>query len=232
MPRQTAESLPTQFNIRSLRYLPPDYAADPMNARDGDGRGWPLVIFLHGIGERGDDVRKVAFLGPPRLVADGHDFPFVLISPQCDSESWWNADLLVRLVDDAVKTLHVDPDRVYITGLSMGGFGTWDVIRRRPDRFAAAVPVCGGGDPILFAPGAKSLPVWAFHGEKDPIVPLMRSEMMVSALKATGNPEVKLTVYPGVGHDSWTQTYNDPAMWTWLLSHRRGQATTKPMTQP
>ena len=116
----------------------------------------------------------------------------------------------------------------------MGGFGTWELIQRHPDRFAAAVPICGGGDAeaISIDRRAKSLPIWAFHGADDPVVNVRRSQAMIDASRAAGNAEAKLTIYPGVGHNSWEQTYNDPAMWRWLLSQRRARPTTTPTTTP
>ena len=127
---------------------------------------------------------------------------------------------MAAALDAAVETYRVDESRVYVTGLSMGGFGTWEAIERMPERFAAAVAVCGGGNPIGLA-AARGVPVWAFHGSADPVVPLAATVVMVNALEAAGG-DVRLTVYPGVGHDSWTQTYADPEVYEWLLSHRLG----------
>jgi len=187
----------------------------------GNGRAgrWPLVLFLHGAGERGRDLELVKKYGPPKLVAQGRDFPFILVSPQCPSEQWWRTDVLNALLDEVIARHEVDEDRVYVTGLSMGGFGTWSLAIETPERFAAVAPICGGGFPYL-AFRMKKVPVWAFHGADDEVVPLYESERMVTAVNEAGG-RARLTVYPDVGHDAWTQTYENPALYDWLLSHRR-----------
>lgn len=194
-------------------YLPKSYQAD--------GEKLPLVLFLHGAGERGTDLNVVKKHGPPKLAAS-HDLPFILVSPQCSTGVWWNAGeklaALTQLLTTIESQYNVDPSRIYCTGLSMGGFGTWSLVAKHPHKFAAAVPICGGGEPAQ-AEALKSTPIWAFHGDKDTAVPLKRSEEMVAAVKAAGG-DIKLTVYPGVGHDSWTQTYDNPEVFAWLLSHQ------------
>lgn len=228
---QSAESFEARIQIRYLQSLPPEYANDPTNAKSGEGHGWPLVLFLHGAGERGDDLEKLKLHGLPSLVASGKQFPFILISPQCPANGWWDPLVLGRLLDGVEATLKVDVDRVYVTGLSMGGFGTWDLARWMPSRFAAIAPICGGGDAgtLWIFPGMQKLPVWAFHGDKDKIVPLKRSQEMIDALRVLGNNEAKLTVYPGVGHNSWSKAYGDPALYAWLLSHKRSHSATQPL---
>ena len=205
-----------KVELKYLLYLPQDYDKDA-------GKAWPLVLFLHGSGERGTDLEAVKKHGPPKLVAEGKQFPFILVSPQCPPEQWWDPFVLKGLLDDVQAKYHVDPDRVYVTGLSMGGFGTWDLARHYPDKFAAIAPICGGGDP-QFVQALAHMPAWVFHGEDDPAVPIRRSEEMVDALKKAGDPEVKFTRYPGVGHDSWVKAYNDPELYEWLLSHKREAA--------
>lgn len=180
---------------------------------------WPLLLFLHGAGERGSDLELVKKHGPPKIVADKKDFPFILVSPQCPANRWWEPFELNALLDDIVAEHKVDSDRIYVTGLSMGGFGTWALAARAPDRFAAIVPICGGGE-ASWARRIRDLPVWVFHGGKDPVVPLASSERMVEALKEReGN--VRFTVYPEAGHDSWTEAYNDPQLYEWLLAQKR-----------
>ncbi len=213
---QTAQHFETKTGYEYLLYLPPEY--DKAQAK-----AWPLVLFLHGSGERGTKIEDVKKHGPPKLVGAGRQFPFILISPQCPPGKWWDAATLEALVEDVQAKYHVDPDRVYATGLSMGGFGTWDLVRHYPRKFAAIVPICGGGDP-QFVKAYAHVPVWAFHGEEDHTVPIKRSEEMVDALKAAGDPEVKFTHYPGVGHDSWVKAYDDPELYEWLLSHKRQPA--------
>lgn len=194
-------------------YLPTDYKAD--------GEKKPLLLFLHGAGERGTDLNKVKVHGPPKLVPT-KELPFIIVSPQCSTGVWWNASeklaALTQLLTKIETEYNVDPTRIYCTGLSMGGFGTWSLVAQHPHKFAAAMPICGGGDPMQAA-ALTSTPIWAFHGDKDGAVPLKRSEEMVAAVKEAGG-DVKLTIYPGVGHDSWTETYNNPEVYTWLLSHQ------------
>lgn len=157
--------------------------------------------------------------GPPKLIAGGEDFPFIVISPQAPKGRWWQPAELIALLDDVAAKYNIDEDRVYCTGLSMGGFGTWALGHHAPDRFAALAPICGGGEKY-WADRFAHVPVWAFHGAKDSGVPLQRSEQMVEALKKSGGSP-KLTVYPDAGHDSWTETYANPAFYQWLLEQRR-----------
>lgn len=195
-----------------LVHLPKDYDADP-------GKKWPLLLFLHGSGERGSDLQRVKAQGPLKLAARGWDFPFVVVAPQCPEKAWWSPLLLDDLVEQICSEYRIDRSRLYVTGLSMGGYGTWNLIGRYPGKYAAAVPICGGALPSL-APKIKDVPVWVFHGDQDDAVPLEKSTGIVSALeKQGGHP--KLTVYPGVGHNSWTQTYENPAVYAWLLQQRK-----------
>ena len=181
----------------------------------------PLILFLHGAGERGDDLSAVLKHGVPKLAAQDDAFPFIAVSPQCPAESWWTKHLAeLSALLDAVKERHpVDLDRVYLTGLSMGGYGTWALAAQSPETFAAAAPICGGGDPET-APKLVNLPIWAFHGAKDEVVPLERTEAMVDAVKQAGG-NIQLTVYPEAGHDSWTETYDNPELYAWFLRHKR-----------
>ena len=201
---------------RYLLYLPKTY--DP-----GQQRRWPLVLFLHGMGELGEDLHALTRHGPPKLVEEGQDFPFLLVSPQCPADGWWawetNIAALAALLDEIESNYLVDPDQVYVTGLSMGGYGTWALATAYPQRFAAIVPICGGGYPSTVC-AIRHLPVWAFHGENDSKVPVQKGQAMVDALQACGG-NVRFTVYPGVEHDSWTQTYANPELYTWLLEQRR-----------
>ncbi|HXG47861.1 MAG TPA: prolyl oligopeptidase family serine peptidase [Methylomirabilota bacterium] len=206
-----------------------DYLLDlPEGYQPRGARRWPLLLFLHGAGERGTNLAKVATHGPPLLAKQGRSFPFIVVSPQCPAGETWSTPALLALLDDLHKRYRVDPRRVYLTGLSMGGFGTWALAAAHPERFAAIAPVCGGGDivQVLLAEGErrkalKSLPVWAFHGAKDPVVKAEESERMVRAFRDIGNSHVKLTVYPEAGHDAWTETYNNPKFYEWLLEQRR-----------
>lgn len=214
---QTEGHLDREIKIRArinyLLFLPDGYAKSKEK--------YPLMLFLHGAGESGSDLMKVKVHGPPKIVETKRDFPFIVVSPQCpEVRRGWDANVLNGLVDEIVEKYRVDKDRIYVTGLSMGGFGTWALSAAYPDRFAAIAPICGGGNPAD-APKLKDMPTWVFHGAKDMTVPPQRSEDMVNALKAAGNTQVKYTVYPEAGHDSWTETYNNPELYTWLLQHKR-----------
>jgi predicted peptidase len=193
-----------------LLFVPKDY--DKKEA-------WPLMLFLHGAGERGDNLDLVKVHGPPKIVETNKDFPFVLVSPQCKPDRWWQPTELTALLDEIVAKYKIDEDRIYVTGLSMGGFGTWALAAYTPHRFAAIVPICGGGEPYR-TKVYSHVPVWAFHGGKDPVVPTQRSQEMVDALKKQGG-DARLTIYPEAGHDSWTETYDNPELYQWLLQQKR-----------
>ena len=173
----------------------------------------------------GDDLNRVKAHGPAKIVEAGKDLPFIIVSPQCPAKQWWpvKVEVLMGLLDEIEEKYDVDPQRIYLTGLSMGGYGSWSLASMYPDRFAAVAPICGGGMPYL-ARNFKNLPVWAFHGAKDDVVPLQRSQEMVDAINNAGG-NAKLTVYPDVDHDSWTETYDNPKLYEWFLKHRRAQRT-------
>jgi predicted peptidase len=210
----------TAVSAQYLLFLPKDYDQDRR-------KRWPLMVFLHGAGERGTNTWLVAKHGPPKIVASQPDFPFILVSPQCPAGQRWSNDIVLALIDQITKAHRVDRKRVYLTGLSMGGYGTWSLGLSYPERFAAIAPICGGGDPVLVLlpdpkklQALKSLPIWAFHGAKDSVVRLDESERMVKAVQSVGG-NVRLTVYPDADHDSWTETYNNPQLYEWFLSHER-----------
>ncbi|WP_374711977.1 carboxylesterase family protein [Symbiobacterium terraclitae] len=208
-----------QVGARYLLFLPEGYGADP-------AQRWPLILFLHGAGERGSDLSLVKRHGPPRLAEERPaDFPFIVVSPQCPEGETWDADVLLALLDEVCATYAVDEERIYLTGLSMGGMGAFDLALTAPHRFAAVAPICGAGNPLRVRPEHAVLPFWVFHGDQDEIVPPAMSAQMVEALRAVGAP-VKFTLYPGVAHDSWTQTYANPELYQWFLQHRRHGAAT------
>jgi predicted peptidase len=197
---------------RYLLYLPENYAKD--------SKKWPLLLFLHGVEERGTNLALLKRHGPPKLVEEGKAFPFILVSPQCPEDEWWNSETLSILLDDVMSRYRVDEQRIYLTGLSMGGFGTWSLAIHEPHRFAAIIPVCGGGNPLEVCK-VRHLPIWVFHGAKDTLVPLVKSQEMVDALKKCGSHNVKFTIYPHAGHDAWTRTYNNHEIYQWLLNHKK-----------
>ena len=211
-----------RFKKKIKRTLELDYLLSVPRGYDPKGEPVPLVLFLHGAGERGDDVTRVTRHGPPKLIGQGEHIPAIVVSPQCPTGSWWNdhLDALSALLDHIIARYNVDRSRVYLTGLSMGGYGSWALAAREPERFAAVVPICGGGS-FLYARSLSTLPIWAFHGDADSVVPLSESQQMVDAIELRGGERVKLTVYPGVGHDSWSQTYDNAEVWRWLFEQRR-----------
>ena len=205
------------------------------------GLRYPLVVFLHGAGERGDDNRAQLVHGMREFARTDRrrEFPAFVLAPQCPSnQKWvdvpWDAPkheqpeqpakamgLCLELIDELQKKLPIDDRRIYLTGLSMGGFGTFDAIARWPDRFAAAIPICGGGDTRQATVSRyRDLPLWVFHGGKDTLVRPERSREIISALKEIGG-EPRYTEYPDAGHDSWTQTYADEAVFRWMFSQQR-----------
>lgn len=197
-------------------YLPEGY--------DGKTQ-FPLMIFLHGAGERGgiDLVQQHAAI-PRDINAGKMKFPFVVAAPACPAGEWWPHyfDALNALVDSLLADYAVDPQRVYLTGLSLGGNGTWHWAARNPERFAAVVPVCGFCVPVLLPENwdtrLASLPIWAFHGAKDDVVPPEASTSMVEAVRAAGG-DVKYTLYPDADHNSWDPAYAEPELIPWMLSH-------------
>lgn len=192
------------------------------------GKKYPVVLFLHGAGERGTDNKKQLQYFPDWISTDEMraKFPCFVIAPQCrNGKQWvnvpWGAktstpqgeisDQLaaaVGILQEVLAKQPVDRKRVYLTGLSMGGYGTWDLALRHPDWFAAVAPVCGGGDERL-AERLKDVPLWAWHGDKDGAVPVERTQQMIAAIKAAGGSP-KFTELPGVGHNSWNQAYHGP----------------------
>jgi predicted peptidase len=214
-PETLDKTITLPVRCRYLVYLPAAYGQDP-------ARPWPMILFLHGAGERGDDLALLKSTGLPKLLDKRSDFPFVVISPQVPLDGMHSTVVLSALLDEVLAQYAIDADRIYLTGLSMGGGGAWDLAMEAPHRFAALVPICGNRVNPLLAGRLRNLPIWVFHGARDSVVPLETSERMVRALRAAGN-NVKFTVYPHAEHDSWTPTYDDPALYEWLLSHRRPQ---------
>jgi predicted peptidase len=199
------------------------------------GKTYPLVLFLHGAGERGDDNKAQLKHGVIPIIEGARKLgkPVFLIAPQCPADRWWSPvdstrtrlsaadqpntllEAVLSLVTEIQKNHPVDPKHFHVTGISMGGFGTWDLLGRATDRIASAVPICGGGSPLLAA-RFKDIPVWAFHGEADDVVPVQATRDMIETLeKAGGKP--KATYYPETGHDSWTHTYENPELLRWFL---------------
>ena len=217
-------------------YVPPSY--DPT-------RRWPVILFLHGAGERGDDGLRQTEVGIGTAIRLHRDwFPAIVVMPQCPVDSIWNGaveDAAFRALERTIDELHGDPSRVYIAGLSMGGYGSWQMLMDHPGVFAAIVTAAGGvtappsmkelfvhvagGDPYrVVAERVRGVPAWLFHGGADPVVPVMESRRMVEALRAVGSP-VRYTEYPGVEHDSWDTAFGQRELWEWLFAQHRGSST-------
>ncbi|WP_395730135.1 prolyl oligopeptidase family serine peptidase [Prosthecobacter sp.] len=215
---QAPSSFSGDFVIKvNYRYL----LSKPEGYEDSPDKKWPLVVFLHGSGERGTDLELIKKHGPPKLVAAGQKFPAIVASLQCEPNNLWNPHAVQAVTEHLVKTLRVDPKRIYLTGISMGGFGTWETAFEYPETYAAIAPICGGaGVRWVTAQRLKSMPCWIFHGDKDGAVPIENSQKIYDALKKIDAP-VQFTIYPGVGHDSWTQTYANPEFWSWLFEQKK-----------
>ena len=212
--KQSEESFTITTELNYLLYLPSGY-------EKASDKKWPLMMFLHGSGERGNkQLELVKKWGPPKLVEEGKQFPFILVSPQCPSGTRWDTGHLNQLLEKLVADHNVDEERIYLTGLSMGGYGAWEMAARYPNKFAAVAPICGGGDPRM-ASNLLETPIWAFHGDADRVVPVANTTKIVDAIKEKGGENVKLTVYEGVGHNSWSPAYANEELFKWLLSQRR-----------
>lgn len=207
--KQFERETPTKVKFDYVLYLPESYGTE--------NKPSPLVLFLHGAGDKLERLKRA---GLPKRIEQKKDTPFILVAPQNPARGW-NPQALGALLDEIESKYKVDKDRICVTGLSMGGFGSWSLAAANPERFAAIIPICGGGNPAMAAK-LKDLPIWVFHGGKDTTVPPSRSEAMVKALKEAGSEKVKYTLYPEAGHDSWTKTYNNPEVWDWLLKQKRG----------
>lgn len=179
---------------------------------------FPLLFFMHGAGETGIDLDLLERATLPRFITEGLELPFVTVCPQC--REMWDVRLLAPLLDEVIERLNVDPDRVYLTGSSMGGIGTLMLANVAWDRVAAIAPVCPSFtlvDPQRF----RQLPVWIFHGAMDSVTPIEETDRMIFQLRDAGC-DVKFTEYPDLDHDVWTPAYHNPELWQWMLSHRKG----------
>ncbi len=200
-------------------YVPRDYTPS---------KKLPVILFLHGAGERGNDGLKQTQVGiGTALRMSSERYPALVVMPQCAAGERWNgkmAEFAVKALDQTVAEYNGDTDRLYLTGLSLGGFGSFLIASQHPDRFAAVVPICGGirvDDLKTIAEKLKDVPLWVFHGDADPVVPVARSREMVEAIKAAGGTQVKYTEYPGVGHNSWDKDYGEKELTDWLFAQKR-----------
>ena len=200
--------------LRYYLYYPEDYKVDSLEQ-------FPLLLFLHGGGESGDSLVSVKRNGPPKLIARGKQFPFLILAPQNPHRTkWWNTEAVVQLLDTIVGNNRVDKKRIYLTGLSRGGGAAWELAVQHPDKFAAMAVVCGMA-PLPYAAWIdKKMPIWVFHGEEDESIPISESENMVKRLLGMGY-QVRFTRYPGVGHDAWIQAYDTEELYEWFMEQAR-----------
>lgn len=204
---------PVKLDSKYLLFLPEDYGAP--------NKTFPIILFLHGSGERGCNPEKLKSFGPFTQVARDTRFPFIILGPVCPNGKWWSdAEVtlsVMALLDKVCTDYAIDRDRVYLTGLSMGGFGTWSLAEQYPDVFAAIAPVSGGGNPYR-AKEIKHIPVMIFHGQNDRNVPVWQAQQMAMSLTQAGG-DAKLMVYPNAGHNIWDQVYSRQQLYAWFMEH-------------
>lgn len=238
---QPADAPPRGFLYRTLTmdgetyaysvFVPPNYTPE---------QAWPVILFLHGAGERGDDGLLQTEVGiGTALRRNWRRIPAIVVMPQCRPNQMWigaMGRMALRCVEEVSREYRCDPDRFYLTGLSLGGHGTWHLAAQLADRLAAIVPICGfaeleqnTGLADRLAPRLAGLPIWCTHGAKDKAVPVERSREMVEAIRRAGG-HVIYKEYEGLGHNVWDTTYSDPNLWQWLFSQRRGSATSQAVT--
>lgn len=241
-----AGSLPagaeSRYGQHYLVALPDGYEAEPQ-------RAWPLIVFLHGAGEWGTDLAKVKSQGLPAYIEGGAKLPAIVLAPQTPQGQMWHPLFIDAVLREVCGRLRVDADRIYLTGLSLGGMGTWSTALAYPDRFAALAPVAGAfpndmmaynrgwpepsaGDWLPAISHLTHLPVWIAHGEVDPVVPFAMDQRVAAVLKQLGVTP-RLDWMANVGHDAWTRTYSEtPGFYDWLLAQRRGTQATQRPPQP
>ena len=208
------EETVTLERLQYYLYFPEDYE----KKKDAD---FGLLLFLHGGGESGDSLGVIKKNGPPKLITEGKQFPFLILAPQNPyKRKWWNVRAVMQLLDSVVQNNRVNPDRLYLTGLSRGGSAAWEIAVQYPDTFAAMAVVCGM-TPTPYASWInKNMPIWVFHGTEDQSIPFSESEAMVDKLKQMNYP-VRFTIYEGVGHNSWEQAYTTDELYTWFMKHSK-----------
>ncbi len=210
----TPHKFKDEVPLNYLLYLPENY--DPHKKG-----GYPAILFLHGAGERGDSVQALTMWGTPKIAKE-KGLPFIVISPQCPKGHWWTSMMytLKSLLDYSINTYNIDTSRIYLTGLSMGGYGTFAFSLLYPQYFAAVAPMCGGGTPSMVNFCKDYPPIWVFHGDADKIVPVESSQIMVDAMRKAGF-EVKFTVYKGGDHYMFRKAYRESGVFDWFLQHKK-----------
>lgn len=214
-----AQQTPYQINLKQeismqyLLYLPQEYEVDTTKL-------FPLLLFLHGSGESGENIEKVKTHGPPKLIAEGKNFPFIVLSPQNpDINKLWDAEAVSALLENIESTYRIDPTRIHLAGLSRGAYGAWQVAIQNPNKFASLI-VISGVSPGYYVKWLKNTPIWVFHGEDDDVIPVTESDNAVKELQGNGQ-NVKYTRYPNTGHDAWTRTFENPELFKWVLEQQK-----------
>lgn len=204
----------TKENLRYYLYYPAEYESNP-------DKKYGLLLFLHGGGESGADLEEIKKNGPPKLLVEGKQFPFLVLAPQNPHRrKWWNTQAVVKLLDSVVAENRVDKNKIYLTGLSRGGSASWELVTQYPNKFAAMAVVCGMA-PLPYAHWIdKKLPIWVFHGDADPVIPVEESDKMVTKLKEM-DYDVQYTRYKGVGHNSWERAYTTDSLYVWFNQQKR-----------
>lgn len=204
----------TKENFKYYLYYPENYF-------DSEDKNFGLLLFLHGGGESGRNVEEIKDTGPPKMLVEGKQFPFLILAPQnAHVEKWWNTDAIVQLLDSVVNTNRVDKKRIYLTGLSRGGSASWELATQYPDKFAAMAVVCGM-TPLPYAHWIdKDMPIWVFHGDQDDVIDVEESDKMVEKLRKMGH-DVRYTKYKGVGHNAWERAYTTDSLYTWFANQKR-----------
>jgi len=206
------QKIEREDELRYYLFYPEDY--------EPGGKPMGLLLFLHGGGESGQALTTLKKNGPPKMMADGYPFPFLVLAPQNPYEKkWWDVRAVYELLQEVIATNNVDTQRIYLTGLSRGGSAAWELAVQYPDTFAALAVVCGMA-PTPYAHWInKSMPIWVFHGDEDPVIPVSESDAMVAKLKALGRI-VKYDRFKGVGHNSWDRAYANDSLYTWLAQQK------------
>ena len=203
----------TKENLRYYLYYPEGY--EDSESEHG------LLLFLHGGGESGEALEEIKKNGPPRLLVSGKQFPFLVLAPQNPhAKRWWNTDAVIQLLDSITETNRVDKKRIYLSGLSRGGSAAWELATQYPDKFAALAVVCGMA-PVPYAHWIdKEMPIWVFHGDKDPVINVSESDRMVEKLQEMGY-DVRYSRYENVGHNAWGRAYTTDSLYTWMAQQQR-----------
>lgn len=216
-PKKPSKRLVCNVEKGYVVYLPELY-------HDVPERVWPLIVFLHGKGERGNTIQTVKNIKCLKSMCSMKEFPFVVVAPQCPKRTYWDRTGQAQRIGDIIKLItgiyHIDTQRLYLTGYSMGGYGSYFIASHFPEMFAAIAPLCGSADATTIA-NLMHMPIWIFHGGKDRVVSVSNSRRIMNQLENGGNSEARMTIYPDIDHDCWSVTYRNTQLYTWFLGYDR-----------